>query len=54
MSCPARENAVKKMDLGAPGQETSRDPAEIEKQFIANVRPASLLQRVETPEEVAA
>ena len=28
--------------------------AEIEKQFFARVRPTSLLQRFETPEEIAA
>jgi NAD(P)-dependent dehydrogenase (short-subunit alcohol dehydrogenase family) len=29
-------------------------PAEVEKQFFANIRPTSLLKRFETPEEVAA
>jgi NAD(P)-dependent dehydrogenase (short-subunit alcohol dehydrogenase family) len=29
-------------------------PAEVEKQFFANIRPSSLLKRFETPEEVAA
>ena len=29
-------------------------PAEVEKQFFVNVRPASLLKRFETPEEIAA
>lgn len=42
------------MDLGAPGQGARRDPAEIEKQFIAKVRPPWLPERFETPEEVAA
>lgn len=38
----------------APGQGTRRAHAEIEKQFFARVQPTSLLQRFETPEEIAA
>jgi len=54
MSFPAREKGGKRIDPGAPGQGTGRDPAGIEKQFIAKARPRSLLQRFETPGEVAA
>ena len=40
------------IDQMAKQQDVS--PAEVEKEFFANVRPSSLLQRFETPEEVAA
>ncbi len=40
--------------VAAMARQSSKTPAEMEREFFATARPSSLLQRFETPEEIAA